>query len=310
LKSNIIVIALLILIAVSQATVAVEVFTEYDPPSVSNMKPGGLSQFYTENFAKVIVVKDAVDVYGKHPSRHALLIPGLGTAIDAISFQRILKWVEEGGILVLMDETDKSAGLLQRLGLVPSSTTELEVEDARCVVNGLEINVTFNKYVTLRKAAEGGLMEPVCTIRGDVVAWKINYGGGVIYVLGDSSLVINEMVDYPDIKSRNVEFLNALTSHRKIIIYDTYTAKRQVFLENVMGALSLLVRAATRGAELVKEGDLLIRVAVYVSLPALVTLILASSIIPLPLVTTERRAVDTYKVVNAVKKEVEKYSKR
>ncbi|MEM2524487.1 MAG: hypothetical protein QXS34_06945, partial [Desulfurococcaceae archaeon] len=73
---------------------------------------------------------------------------------------------------------------------------------------------------------------------------------------------------------------------------------------------SLLVRAATRGAELVKEGDLLIRVAVYVSLPALVTLILASSIIPLPLVTTERRAVDTYKVVNAVKKEVEKYSKR
>lgn len=310
MKNNIFILALLLIIAVSQASVAMEVFTEQDPPSVHNMKPGGLSQFYAENFAKIIVVKEALDVYSKDPSRHALLIPGFGAIIDTISFQKILKWVEEGGVLVLMDETDKSADMMYRLGLVPSNTTELEVEDAKCIVNGLEINVTFNKYITLHRAKGSELIEPICTIKGNVVAWKISYGKGTIYVLGDSSLVINEMVDYPDIKERNVEFLNTLTLHRKIIIYDTYTTKKQVILENAMSILSMLIRAATRGAELVKEGDMLVRTTVYVSLSALITLILVSSITPLPLAVTEKKVVDVYKVVDAIRKEVDKYSER
>lgn len=305
-KSIVIILFLISLVAIAHTTVPIEVFTEPDPPSVYNMAGGGLSGYYYDNVLRSEVISEIDDITRRNPGEYALIIPGSGKILTPSP--GLFEWVEKGGIIIVMDESLHITPLLDRLGLIIERSLS-SIDRATCNVNDKVINVTFNVYVVLKAIKDHrGDAIPICFINSEIVAWRVQYGKGIFYIIGDSSIVINEMLVYQKIASDNLLFLNTLIQGRKIAFYDSFTRRETTTLEKLLGVLSWFVSVITHATLVVKEQDLLTRTMIYIVLSVIPTSLLFVMISELELTLKDKRGLlKLDEVLNQVKQKLSKY---
>ncbi|MEM1731997.1 MAG: hypothetical protein QXU22_02020 [Desulfurococcaceae archaeon] len=305
-KSILMILILMSLITIAHTTVPIEVFTEPDPPSVFNAWAGGLSQYYYLNVHRSEVTTDLSYVARRNPNEYALIIPGSGRVL--IPSSELFEWVEKGGIVIVMDESTYIYPLLDRLGLRIERSFN-SIDSATCNIDGEIITVVFNVYVVLRNVDNlKGNTTPICLIDGNPVAWKIPYGRGVFYVIGDSSIVINEVLSQHSISSENMLFLEILVQRRKIIFYDSFTRKEVTTMERLLDVLSWFINVVTHAAGVIKTQDMLIRIVAYTVLaviPASILFIMIGEL-ELPLRYKEE-LLKPSEVLDQVKRKLRKY---
>ncbi|MEM1623691.1 MAG: DUF4350 domain-containing protein [Sulfolobales archaeon] len=162
---------------------------EGDPPSLYNRSDGGLSELVSAMtiYRKVKVAKSVDDVWAYEPRSSILLILGLDVFPEEHEIHRILKWVERGGVLIVLDELTTPRPLLEKLNLEIGALVS-DISLGECYVGGFNRTVLFNVY----REVLGG--KPICWVGSTPVAAEVRYGSGRVLVFGDSSIFINEVL--------------------------------------------------------------------------------------------------------------------
>ena len=188
-------------------------FPQLSAPSPRNPGPGGLTKFVSILESKGYLViepstlKRALeDLSSYHPSASAMIVTGFSSS-DYRYLQWLKRWVERGGLLVVMDEFSDAAPVLKMFGLSISSPI-VGIARARCVSNS---SITLDVYAFI----EGG--KALCTVASSSVAVEKRVGKGKVIAVGDSSLVINYISNYPHVYSANVEFLRSIVGNRTVV---------------------------------------------------------------------------------------------
>ncbi|WP_148222802.1 DUF4350 domain-containing protein [Desulfurococcus mucosus] len=188
-----------------------------DPPSIYNNMPGGLTIFTgmesLERRVNAIYSFSEVEKYT--PRNHALLVVGPDTSLEWSP--TLAHWVEEGGLLVVMDESPNSQMLLEGFEIHAGSGRVIqEVAVGVCNVGNASIRVVFNVYAEVYSTSRH---EVLCRVGGVVTGLSRRIGGGEIVVIGDSSLVINEVLSKSPTYG-NKFFLDAVTAGRNLVFYE------------------------------------------------------------------------------------------
>lgn len=164
-------------------------FIEGDPPSIYNTGDGGMTELISSLtlFKKVKVAESLEDMWSYDPESTVFLVVGLSSSLTDLEVESIVRWVERGGHLVILDEYTTPQILLQRFGLSMGGASQ-DVTQGSCRSGSREIKVLFNVY----REVIGG--ETICSVRNTSVAVSKIIGRGKVVVVGDSSLFINEVM--------------------------------------------------------------------------------------------------------------------
>ena len=189
-----------------------------DPPSIYNDGNGGVSMYFSRkllsNGVSIIYSFDELTRYV--PSRYILFIIGPDEPLRNNDVEYILRWTSSGGIVVVMDETENISSLLIRLG-IDLEGSRIDVSRGVCRINNKTYTVVFDVYTYLSTNMD---YAPICWIGKYVLGYRVGYGKGIIYIIGDSSLVINEILYKPIISKNNTLFVDQLIDGRRIILYE------------------------------------------------------------------------------------------
>ncbi|MEM1707040.1 MAG: DUF4350 domain-containing protein [Sulfolobales archaeon] len=160
-----------------------------DPPSLYNRGDGGLSELVSAMtiYRKIKVARSIDDVWSYEPGSSIMLVLGLDFFPKEYEVLQLLRWVERGGVLIVLDEFTTPRPLLEKLNL-EIGTLVSDVSLGECYVNGFNRTILFNVY----REVLGG--EPICWVGNVPVAAEVRYGGGKVLVFGDSSIFINEIL--------------------------------------------------------------------------------------------------------------------
>ncbi len=160
-----------------------------DPPSLHNRGDGGLSELLSAMtvYRRVKVIANLDDLWQYDPGSSVLVLSGLDSPPAEREVLQALRWVESGGKILVLDEYETPKPLLARLG-ASFGPLVAEISVGECRVGGSEYQVLFNVY----RGVDGGT--PICWVGGTPVAAQVSLGSGSVVVLGDSSLLINELM--------------------------------------------------------------------------------------------------------------------
>lgn len=185
-----------------------------DPPSLYNRGDGGLSELVsiTTIYRRVKVVRSADDVWQHDPSTTSLLLSGLDLFLREHEMQQLLRWVEKGGFLVVMDEYRTPQLLYEKINISAGPLVNA-VTVGYCTVGAHKYPVLFNVY----REVGGG--RPVCWVDNAPVGAEVAYGRGRILVLGDSSVLINEVMRSKH-RQAQLSFGLALLDRETIAFYE------------------------------------------------------------------------------------------
>ncbi len=189
-----------------------------DSPSIYNYYNGGVSLYFNDKSLKnglsVIYSLDEITRY--NPGNHVLFVIGPDKKITLSG--RVKEWVSRGGLLVIMDETHNTLPLIKLFNMEYGKYHYLVVL-GNCSINNKNYRVLFNVYQSINTSVVQNA-KPVCRVRNETVAVYIKQGSGGVFVIGDSSLVINEIY----VKHQNIEnntgFIDSIIDDRSIIVYE------------------------------------------------------------------------------------------
>jgi hypothetical protein len=198
---------------------------EYDPPSVFNDGPGGLSGYvFYATFRKGLdIIFSFTELnYYTNPSRYALLIVGPDKSFSDINY--VLEWIKRGGVVIVLDEYNYSLSLLKYFGFDLGTLFNVK-SIAICELNNLNLTIYVNVFREVKPPSNSST---ICRYGYAPIAIALNYGNGRIIVVGDSSLVINEIsIKAPQWYTANTAFIDAITEGRNIVLFEGARIYRQ-----------------------------------------------------------------------------------
>jgi len=184
-------------------------------PSPSNPGPGGLTKFVSmlEERGYIVVepqsLEDAVRyLSATSPKISVLLVLGIAKN-DVKAIDQVKDWVAWGGELVVMDELNDVDPLVESFGIVKTQPI-IATTNATCV-NGT--TVLFDVFALVSGGA------PLCSSAGMVLAVEKRFGEGSVIVVGDSSLVINYIHNFPFYRNNSAFLLTIFGKRRVIVVY-------------------------------------------------------------------------------------------
>jgi len=202
--------------------VPIQLSARYDPPSIYNFGGGGYSVLYNSlerSGYSVYVIYSTDQLYKYDPGKSVLILASPDKSLSEDDVKRIIDWISAGGYVLALDEIGTLNILAQKIGseigiMVP------EVVSGECVYNGKIYKILFNKYSPIKIY---NLSDPsivgYCYTKDLFVGLFKRVGSGVIFLIGDSSLFINNLLRtkyYVD----NLLFLKDVVGDRSIIFYE------------------------------------------------------------------------------------------
>ncbi|MEM2006827.1 MAG: DUF4350 domain-containing protein [Sulfolobales archaeon] len=188
---------------------------EGDPPSLYNRGDGGLSELVSAMtiYKKIKAARSVEDIWLYDPSSSVLLILGLDFFPKEYEILQILRWVEKGGELIVLDEFTTPRPLLEKVNLSVGQLIS-DISLGVCCVSGFNRTVLFNVY----REVLGGI--PICWVSGIPVATEVRHGNGKILVFGDSSIFINEVLR-SRYRQAHLSFVLALLDRDTVVFYES-----------------------------------------------------------------------------------------
>ncbi|MET1160398.1 MAG: DUF4350 domain-containing protein [Thermoprotei archaeon] len=241
-----------------------------DPPSLYNLGAGGVSRFFTEKLINpgVTVIYDFNALNRYSPEQYVLFIIGPDQELREAS--PVLEWVEKGGIMILMDETENSILLMKELG-ISYVMRLMRIDKAVCIIDNQTITILVNVYAVLDSNTADAV--PICRIGDSTVAYMVEYGEGVFYIIGDSSIVINEVLMKSIMAENNTRLVDLLIGNRKILIYEGGRKYEYVELAIIASYIDSFLRGISVLTNTLFSPDLLWRTARVLMLAVIVSLI-------------------------------------
>ncbi|MEL9909446.1 MAG: DUF4350 domain-containing protein [Ignisphaera sp.] len=218
-----------------------------DPPSVYNNMPGGLTIFTSSEALerRVDIIYSLDDIYRYDPGKYALLIVGPDTRVDASP--RLRQWIEDGGLLIVMDETMNTEGLLRGFDIYLGNTPAIqEIATGVCSTGNANIKVVFNVYTVVYSTSNYTVL---CRVNDKTTGLSRSIGGGMVIAIGDSSLVINEVLSKGGAWYGNRLFIDMVSDGRGLVVYEggrTYTYSSTGVITQYIRGLILLASDATQ----------------------------------------------------------------
>lgn len=250
----------------SLATLSVLV---YLVPSTDDLSPynplwNGLSRMVSEFNASAVSVGAIASL---NPRSSAILVIGTSGWTDGPSAELLRDFVEAGGVLVIADEDPRTNNLLRSLGLeaalggaVVADTVfmhrdpRLPLARARTPSANLTLYLNYATYVNTTRVDRcvawtfptsfldlnlSGSREGYEPYGPFCIAYREDVGGGVVYLISDSSLFINSMVGL----GGNLEFARAIVGTRSVyVLYGGGVSPYSRFRELLLGTYSKLFR--------------------------------------------------------------------
>jgi len=206
--------ALLWLVLASSVELYVVGAPKGDVPSLYNMGPGGVSELvsYVSLFKRVKLVVDVGELKQYDPRTSVLLLAGLEKVLGDAEISELLRWVSEGGKLVVADEYLVPLRLLQALNVSLGQVSH-SIDLGYCDIGGRGFEVLFNVY----REVVGG--RALCWAGGVPVAAEVPLGRGTVLVFGDSSIAINEVLR-SRYRSAQLSFLLEVLDRETLVVYE------------------------------------------------------------------------------------------
>lgn len=229
---------LLSLVIFSQYQKPIASILDLDPPSIYNIGPGGITIFYNyEKTRRSVQIIYSLDELKYFDSRNnALLILGPDKDVDDVD--NLFSWIEKGGVAVVGDELNHSKKLLDYIGIEQGNVI-LGVGEARCIIDNTTIEIVIDVARALRSSNSRSSI--LCLYDSMPIAYNVSYGNGYIIVIGDSSIVINEILAKPSISVNNSLFMDYIIGGRGLIIYEGGRVYRPVEAQVIAQAISFIV---------------------------------------------------------------------
>jgi len=215
-KALLITILLIALLTFSQTGAPLYTTIEYDPPSIFNNGSGGISRFYIEEVyrRRVEVIYSLENLPYYDSNKYLLLIIGPDSDVDG--YEEVIAWVGRGGVAMIMDELNHTTSFLHSIG-VYQGTLYRTVDIGVCNIGNSTINVVFNVFREIR--ADNTKAQLLCVVDGNPVALLLPYDNGTFIVFGDSSLIINNVMDTVH-SVNNTLLIDLLIGGRGIVVYE------------------------------------------------------------------------------------------
>lgn len=264
---------LIALLALSQTRTPLYTTVEYDPPSIFNQGPGGISIFYIQEMCKhkteIIYSVETLQHY--EPDEHILLIIGPDTEVEM--YERVLEWVGRGGIVAVMDELNYTAPLLSSTG-IQQGPLYRAIAAGKCAIGNATVDVLFNVYRTV-KLINSTNAEILCEVDEEPVAVLVRYADGIIMVSGDSSTIINSVMDSP-YHINNTLFVKYLMGGRELIVYEGSRLYTTVEARAIAYTLDTLTKVLSMVVEQLVGSDILKRALLFLVTVCMATVYIAN----------------------------------
>ncbi|MEM1526572.1 MAG: DUF4350 domain-containing protein [Ignisphaera sp.] len=219
-----ILIILVALIMLSQSATVVWRTLEKDPPSVFNYGPGGVSYFYADAIIRagdVNVIYDLSELRSYNPQKYVLILLSPDIPLSDKEVDSVLSWVEIGGTAIVGDEVNTTFLLTSKLGFQQTYRLPALLTSQCYLANGSIIEVLLNVFVIYAPVNASVPFQPICVNEYGPMVYNIVYGRGRIYLMGDSSVVINEIfVKAPASFNNNTAFVYGLVGDKSIVVYE------------------------------------------------------------------------------------------
>ena len=210
---------LLALILLSHTVIELSLAFAYDPPSVFNRGPGGVSEFVSMIVSRgfeVETVFDMSELLKIDPRSSVVMLFSPDTPLTKKEALVILSWVKSGGIVIVLDELRNVENLTNALGVSFSNHSIRIHSVATCRMKNISLPLVLNVY----RYVSGG--EPLCTIDDKAVAVMMSYGEGKVVVIGDSSLVINHVLHTTPIHFNLIFVLLLITGKNRVVFLELH----------------------------------------------------------------------------------------
>lgn len=255
-KRLLILMLLLALLLLIPSAIPIFKSLEKDPPSIFNLGPGGVS-LYISKLAlhnEVSVIFSFSDLRKYDPEDHALLVVGPDRIPNDAG--ELIKWVKNGGLLVVLDELDHSSGVLSLFGMLYGNTHYV-IDVAYCTYANVNTTILLNVF---REVYARGQGDTICVYNGAPIATSVGYGKGKVVAIGDSSLVINNLcVNMPEWCNANGIFVHMITEGRKLILYEGGRDYRVIGSEMMAYAMSVTLNTLSGTLRLILEESYTLR---------------------------------------------------
>uniref|UniRef100_A0A7C5XHB1 DUF4350 domain-containing protein n=1 Tax=Ignisphaera aggregans TaxID=334771 RepID=A0A7C5XHB1_9CREN len=227
---------MLLILIFSQTRTPITQIIEYDPPSIYNLGPGGITKFFYSKALerKINIIHNLHDLKLYEPQSHVLMILSPDKDIEDIDF--VFSWIREGGVAIIGDELNHSINIFKAFG-VEYYGDVAGINIAKCVINNKTIDIVINVAKALISSNMDA--ETICFYGSMPIAYNISYGAGYIVLLGDSSIVINEISSYPLLAKNNTMFIDIVIGDRNLIIYEgsrIYTVLEAQIISQIINA--------------------------------------------------------------------------
>ncbi len=227
---------------------------EGDPPSIYNYGLGGLSNYISKRVFthKIDVIFSFKNLDSHDPGTSTLLIIGPDKPINKTDIDVILRWTYQGGKTIIADESNNSILLLNNIGISVKYVL-WSIAKALCMVkhdNVTYIDVLFNVYNALDILPNVNA-STICMYRDSILALERPYGKGLFIVIGDSSIVINDILLKSPLAINNTLFMDYIIGGRDVILYEGSRIYRSVDAEIFIGIISALVNTLSFMANLI-----------------------------------------------------------
>ena len=212
---------IVLLIAIGSKDIAIPLLYRYDPPSIYNPGAGGYSELYSilrRDYIDVSTILDLRDLIEYDPDRWILILASPDQSIDPIHVEALNRWVNAGGVAIILDEVGTVDPVLRYFGLELLDLIR-DINVARCVIDGREVPIVFNIYSGIEVVEDKGYeISVLCRYGFSVLAISVRVGDGVLYVFGDSSLFING--NPRDVFDAHISLLKEISGDRGILFYE------------------------------------------------------------------------------------------
>jgi len=218
----------------------------YTIPSTDDLSPynplwNGLSRLVSDFGGRVITLKDIKLIY---PPRSIILVIGFDKNISEEDLSYVKSYVLRGGVLVIADEREEVNKFLESLDISASVSGEivadyvfmyrnplLPIAFAKISGDNLSIYLNYASYINISRPGEGvcvaytslysfidkdlsGSRETSEPYGPFCVVYLVRIGDGYVYLISDSSVFINSMINLGD----NERFIKYLVDGRDLYI--------------------------------------------------------------------------------------------
>jgi hypothetical protein len=237
---------LLIILIFSQTRAPIAYVVERDPPSVFNYGSGGITIFYYSELGKrrVGIVYSLQELRNFDPQDYILMLLGPDSIVKDVDY--LIEWIDRGGVALIGDELNFSTDMLKRLGIEYGNDFH-GVFLARCFLGNKTIDIIID--VAKELMAVNSKAKPLCFCMSKPIAYNVSLGRGYAIVVGDSSIVINEILSQPTFAKNNTELAELVIGNRGLLIYEgsriytpVYAQAIAQFIDELLNGLTQILR--------------------------------------------------------------------